>query len=391
MFRAASLRAVARVGSCLLACAALAAAQGEADRPLLEFAARVEETIAQRDASYLDGRMDMEAFLSTVTRGIEAPPGFEQGFRKGVRSRSGSMLAERLVATLEQEQGSYTFLRLLPGQPRRALFRCVSGAGVNYHELLLTRGARGEVVYTDVYIHLSGELLSDTLRRAYLAGVAQESRGVLDELMGKEVAYVKHMPQIKRLAELVQQRQHAQALQAWQALPAEVQQQSEVLLLRVQAAAGVSEPAYEEAMAAFAAAWPDSPALTLMSIDRHVLRKEWAQAQAALDKVDARVGGDPYLDLVRAGVFVQSGQPAQARARCEAAMRREAGLAYPALCALLDVLLAEKDWRATAETLTRLEREHGVTWKDLTEVEAFAGFVRTPEFQEWLKRPRQRE
>jgi hypothetical protein len=62
--------------------------------------------------------------------------------------------------------------------------------GVNYHELIVARDATGEPRISDIYVHLSGELVSQTIRRLLLPAYAAENRGLWARLTGSEAALV---------------------------------------------------------------------------------------------------------------------------------------------------------------------------------------------------------
>ena len=56
----------------------------------------------------------------------------------------------------------------------------------------------------------------------------------------------------------------------------------------------------------------------------------------------------------------------------------------------LDICLAAKEYDMTAAYLTKLESDFGFTWKDLTTVDVFKDFTKSPQFEEWLKREKKK-
>ena len=62
--------------------------------------------------------------------------------------------------------GSYHFLRVhqdAADGSSRALFRMISANGLNYHDLVLGLDAQGKPVFNDVFVFVSGEMMSQTM------------------------------------------------------------------------------------------------------------------------------------------------------------------------------------------------------------------------------------
>ena len=57
----------------------------------------------------------------------------------------------------------------------------VSDAGLNYHEWLLAKSGTS-VLASDIYIYISGELLSETFRRSALPLAKEASRSFIERL-----------------------------------------------------------------------------------------------------------------------------------------------------------------------------------------------------------------
>lgn len=365
----------------LLAPLCLAQDESVDAEPFVAFSRELEQTVLLGDASFFRKSLDFDALLATVTEGVEVEESFFAAFSKGIRSSFN--FAEQVVAGLETGDGTYTFLKLLPDE--RALFRLAGDTGLNYHELFLRRGADGSVSIVDVYVYASGERVTETMRRPYLAAAASVNRGILARLLEKESAYVEALPRIQEMIQLAQQ-DPAAALKVCESLPESVRTQPEILLVRSQIAAQVSDEAYLAALEDFSKHQPDSPALDLMLIDFHILRQEFDQALKRIDAVDERVGGDAYLDVLRGNVLWQAGRLDAAKKAANSARERDARLEYEVLWLLLDLALEQKDHAATLELMVALEEDYGVEWMDLSDIETYAAFVASPEYQQWKAR-----
>ena len=350
----------------------------------LAFGRKVEETIAKGDPSYLDGSFHARIFFDRVTQGIEAPEGYEEGFRRG--ALDADPLGVRLVENIQRTGGTLAFLRILPDEPPRALFRLVSDEGLNYHAFELQRGPKSRIVWADVYIYASAEFFSETLRRVYLESVAESGVGLVDRLLGQDRDFLDHLAEIREFGAHARQGAHAEALRVYKSLPESVRLSKAMLLLRIHVAGEVDTEEHLAALADFERCFPDSPALQLLLVDRHILHGEWDKALALTDAIDSLVGGDLYLDLMRAAIHSNRGDYSKAKALVESVVERDPRLEEEACYTLADAALLAEDHRTTAKMLIRLEKKFGVEWEDLTLYEEFAGFVRSPEYAKWRER-----
>jgi len=347
------------------------------------FATALEESTRAWDPSFLEENFDFDAFMLTVTRDIEVEDVFRRAFSEAVRDNFS--FGEVVVQNLTQFDGTYVFLRMLPGEPPRALFRFAGDDGLNYHELHLRERSDGRISIVDVFAYNTGEMLSETMRRPYVATASDQNRSLVSRLLRPEAAYVEALPRIEALIRLQQTGKPKKALAIYRSLPEEVRLQPEILALYLEIAFDVDDATYLKALAVYSEAHPDSPALDLLMIDFHLLRGEYEQCLARIDALDRRVLMDPYLDLYRGNVLLDAGRKKEARAKYEAAIERDPRLEYEAWWFLLGLAVLEEDHAATLELLLALESDYGVEMLDLESVEEYAKFVASPEYQRWLE------
>lgn len=307
---------------------------------------------------------------------------------KAGAGRSVVKLAEELSAQFGTA-GRYERLRVRTRDGRPSVvFRAITPDGaVNYHEYPLVRYPDG-VGPSDLYVYATAEPVSAVLRRLMTRIAAELDRGLLDRLTGAERLYVDNLPRIEAMTTYRRAGRPAQVVAEFNALPAALQADKSLLVGAMSAAGQVDEPTYLRLMERFRAAHPGDPALDLMGIDYHYLRKEYPPALAALGRLDEAVGGDPYLDLIRANLLAEGGRPADARAAAErlAAWRPQEMWGYQAG---MSAAVVAKDHPATLDWFKRgaaagaMEPDLGAIRTD----DAFAAFRRSPQFAElerWL-------
>lgn len=351
------------------------------------FAESLEAAVLAGDSGGFHAAVDWDAILDEVTKDIEADTTQGRGFEKGFRSTlSQNGLGSQIVGVV-QAGGSYTFIRAHEEDGQfRALFRLVhpESAGVNYHDMPLHRTAGGSIKAADIYILLSGEFLSQTIRRTYVMAVSSNPGGLLGRLAGWESDFARHVNDCQKMNEAVQAGRGSEALGIYRKLPASLKRDKNVLLVRLRAAQQSGDDEYASAIGAFRRCHPQDPCIDFLSIDGHILRKEYPQALEAVARAEKSVGHDAYFDVLRASIHLLAGEHDAARECAERAAAEEPTL-IDARWMLVTVSLQEERFEETARLLDRIAWEFGVEFSDLTTVPDYAGFVKSPEYAAWLK------
>lgn len=352
------------------------------DPVYVAYTTELERGIGSGDASVLDSRIDIDQLVARSTRGVAAPKGFADGFGQGVR-RSGVPLGKQIVAAWDDESDFHLLRMRLDGTVPHALFRVISKAGINYLDLELARNAKGEVVVSDIYPYISGELLSETLRRTYLQAANESGLNLVDKLMGKEQEFIKNLPKLQDMQRFSQQEKFAEVVKTFNELPLSLRQNKSFLLIRLNASSHLEEAEYQKAIADFEKAFPNDPSLDLISIDGQMMRKDYAAVMKTIDQLDARVK-DPYLHYLRGSVMLDKGDGKAARRYFQSAIDAEPRLVMP-YWVLISLSLTDKQYKDTARYLTGIERNAGVRLSDLTQLEQYQGFVKSKEYKAWNK------
>jgi tetratricopeptide (TPR) repeat protein len=127
-------------------------------------------------------------------------------------------------------------------------------------------------------------------------------------------------------------------LKSYQKLPSGLQADKAMALLRCGAARHLGPQELLEALTFVQRNFPRDSSFEFVTLDVLLLQKKYDVALNVVDKIDERVGGDPYLEVIRAGLYNRSGKNDLARERAQQALRREPELARllpPPLVALI--------------------------------------------------------
>lgn len=362
---------------------------GLTDDECRELAAKFTKAVQGQDAAALATLFDWDALLQNASADINVPAKEIQRFAAemgGDGKRLGTL--GQLILDLGAHGGTYKYRHAHVIEHRqRLLFRVTlpDGAGTNYHDVVLSRRPDGQVKAIDVYVFTNGELLSQTARRAFLTTMLQQAQAPAARLQGAERAYQLHFKKVELMNDMARESKHPEVLKLYDQLPPELQRDKNVLLTRLRAAQAAGGEEYSEAIENFRAYHPGDPCVELFAITYHVQKREFARALAMIDRVEKAIGDDPYLNVLRANVHLEANDPAASRKSAEAALAAEPTLA-DAHWALVSVALLENKHEETLARLREIERRFNRKIPDLASLPEYAEFVKSPQYQEWIKR-----
>jgi hypothetical protein len=355
-----------------------------------KWAADLQHAVRVQDIDTFNRLVDWDAFVAKAT----ALPGnspqvkeFRANFARGLKAatvnpRSGF---GRAVMGAIEASGDYKALRIHnEGGQIRVLFRLVSSSGaLNYHDWVLSRSGDGKTIAADCYVFLIGELYSQNLRRSFLPLANKSGGASVDKLSRPEKDFVESFTQFAQMGRFVRERNWRQALNTYKELPASVQESKPAMTMRLLATQSVSDAEYLATIDDFRKRYPNDAMIDLISVDAYILRKSYDKALESIDRVDKAIGRDPYLKVLRGNVLLRENKLNAARDMVQDAVVQDPNL-LRGYYSLIDISLARRDYADTVKSLKKAE-SLGVTFGDLTAVPAFAAFVKSAEYKNWLK------
>jgi hypothetical protein len=175
----------------------------------------VEKAVAHQDVNAFNAIIDENRMVDRILAGLDLKQGFRNGFMQGMKEGGGlSSLSNEIIGTV-QNGGDYTFVRMVKHEEEvRPLFRLVlaESAGINYHELVVSVDDSKQPRIADIHVHLSGEMLSQSIRRLVLPAVAAENAGILARLSGAESEYMNQMEKMKEINNLSKAEKYQEAM-----------------------------------------------------------------------------------------------------------------------------------------------------------------------------------
>jgi tetratricopeptide (TPR) repeat protein len=356
------------------------------DEECRDIANRLNDALQSGDPAKANAIFSWDMCVERAAHGIDLPPQTRNEFLRGLvdgAKSQGVMFHE--IVNAQKQGGKFKFLRIheVDGE-KRAMFRLVlANAGASYQDYLLTKDEAGTVKIYDVYVYVMGESISETLRRIVLQIAANENRGLLDRLAGREQLLVKHLGEVTRMITLTQQGDHAAALAIYDALPAEVSEQQFVLMIAVRAAQqSMNFPKYQQILETFRRAHPDNPGMNLVAIDYFALRGEHDKSLAAIDRLPAAIIDDAYVDVMRAGAFFAAKQFDEARKAADKAISKEGDVQH-AYWMHVSISIEQGQFDETLKWLKTIDGKFPVKWRELLSLPQYDSFRASPQYREW--------
>jgi len=359
---------------------AAAAKGGLTEKDYREFAEKIEQAMADQETDVFVKSISADAMLDRALKGLPGTDTVKEQFRTGFKSTFSKTMAASFASISD-----YKLLRITTTNGEcHALFRAlVENGGLNYHLLALAPGPGRRVQVADMHFAIMGEWTSTTIRRIALPLLAESEKSFVDRLVGTESDVIKYRKQWTELFQLSKENKSEKVMAAYQKLPATLQREKFILIHRLKASQEIGDQEYEKTIAFWAQHYPQDVSLPLVSIDGYALKKQHKQLLAVLDRLDASVGGDPYLNVLRAYQHQELKQYDQAREAVGKTIKAEPKLATAYDCALT-LAQEQKDFKEVGRVLAEAEKNLGVDLVEMVdESEDYVGFRKTEVYRTW--------
>lgn len=354
-----------------------------------EFARQMLAAVMEADKVQFTKLLNTQKILDRAWAGIPASPElrsqFDQGFLETFNQQS-PVLQE--ITKMVSGSGDYALLRVRERENHRtAIFRALMPeSGINYHEFRLRKADDGTVYADDMFIMMSAEWFSETLNRICVALAADADKNWFGKLVGKQQLLVKHMDEVNRMTTSMQQNNSQEALRIFASLPAELKTEKNVLLIRFRAASeSNNDEAYMAAMSDIRRHHPTDPCCAMMLIDYDLMTKQYEKAMAGIELIDKSVGGDPYSEILRAGVYMDQEKFGEAKMAGLRVIETQPVL-QAGFWTLINVENKQKNYGEVVKWIELLAEHKVYSPEDFIATPDFSDFVKSDEFATWQLR-----
>jgi len=362
-----------------------------AEAPSLEeceaFAVDLIAAIAAKDEKSCHGLIEWNSLLTRITGGVNAAEADRAAYIEGFLNPPNGQYMTPFGGFTEGTR--YSLLRLrTKGGKRYALFRLIHPieVGVSYHELPLVKRADGSIAAEDIYIYNAGEYLSNTFRKSYIQAASREN--IPSSGTSSESEYLRNLHLIERMTASFKNGDARDVLAAYDLLPASMQRDKSLVIVRLMAANQVGGNVFQDVLTEVKRTHGYDPAMDLVFLAAYQAQGRYSEAFAAVDRIDRAIGGDPYLNVIRANLFLKRRNFRSARECVQAAIDADSKLVSAHL-AMVNCAMYQKDFAEVARRLLVLE-ELGEEIADLNSVPGYKPFLASPAYQQWQQARKQK-
>jgi hypothetical protein len=344
-------------------------------------AEKLDQAFLAGDANALNVLVAPDIVLRRATAIPHVPQEVKSAFLNETGSRQS--IVQDVVQAVGR-RGSYRLIHVYPvGKRYHALFRLLSENGrVNYHELVfsgLYESGVPVVRVVDIGVFSTGEMLSESLRRDFLAYILDKVPQLVPSLHGLDQQYCLSLKQLDTMGQFYQEGHPEEALKIFDRLPPLLQQQGFVLQPALRIAGSVSHDELTRLESLFRKSHPGSPVpdLTLLR-----LYQEQGNQQAILDvlaRLQKIIPGDVYPSAAEGVILYQMGEKDQGFQMVFDAVKKDPMIwvAYPVL---LDHMVMQKDHARTAGLLSEMRIRFGMDVANLENDPRFSDFIKSEHY-----------
>lgn len=347
---------------------------------------QLDAAIAHQSAGEVGRLFDQNQLMDQILAGFAVIPEEKDEVVRGLKQVEGvSDLPDKIVAAV-RNGGDYRFVRLVQKDGQfRPLYRLTmpEDGGVNYHELVVEVSADKPLI-TNVYLYLSGESLSESVRRVLIPALAAEDASIVGELSGTEAEILKNREVLRQMNGLISQQKFEDAYAKFSELSPELQRERSMLMTRLVISQGLSDAEQEAAVEEMAKQTPGQPC---SDFPLFALRKKQARHEDVIQIVDRlqKSINDPYLDLLKVDALLAVGKTDEAR---EAVVRVKTACPDRSDVYWMEIAVSLKtrSFDETARLLDEVGKTFGLEFRDLSTVPEYSEFISSEQGKAWLKK-----
>ena len=350
-----------------------------------QFGAELQAVIETKDSPGWHSKLDWDRIINEALADLPLSPpemqGFADGFRKGPNSINAGL--ESQIMKVVVGGGSYQFLNIRERDGAiEALFRMLlPDGGVNYHAFRLAKQPDG-VRAVDIFIYLSGEHLTATLRRFAAGAAAQESRNTVQRYLGINDPVVENIQTLSKVTKANREGRHADAWRAFKTLPEKLRKERMISTLGLVAAQGCGPEEYQSYLAEVQEYFPNDPTFDLVLLDYLATLERWKEYHAALDRLEKELCGDPHLNVLHGIGFDAGGKRADAENQFQVAIKKDP-LLYEAYWQSFVGAIDKKEYPLALTRLTELADQFGITLESVKADPFYTELLASPEYKTW--------
>jgi tetratricopeptide (TPR) repeat protein len=337
---------------------------------------KLEQAILADDPQAFTATFDIDRFAkgviarTTKTGGLEQTEALVQATSKEV-----ARVLEEFAAGLFRDQ-SFALLMIREREgTKRLLFRSLKSGGAPTYIETKIEHCDGSAKATDIFIYLHNQWLSEMMNVA----AENPSTGLF------EIDQFETDGPLREMLQACQSGDSQRATELYRQSPRDDRERRLFMLLLIPATKDRDEPGFQFAVEECNSRFSDDVQInvSLASAFRDKLRFD--DAIDSLRKVQAVVGGDPYLGAWAADVYLASGQTDRAKDQVATILSKAPG-DWDSDVWLLKNCLKRQDYAQAVDVLRAIENEFEPGTLDKFHFSSYPEFLKSTEYKEWVAR-----
>ena len=127
----------------------------------------------------------------------------------------------------------------------------------------------------------------------------------------------------------------------------------------------------------------DDRSLDMLLFDAHFVSQRFDEALESLDRLEAAVGRDSQLDVLRASVYIAQRDFDSAKTSIDGVIEKQPDMEHAYWVAATISLRARK-FGETTRLLDRIRQRFDADTTDLTKLAEYSEYVASPEYKSWV-------
>jgi len=154
------------------------------------------------------------------------------------------------------------------------------------------------------------------------------------------------------------------------------------LLMLMNMGAELNEDSLKIATDIFTKYYPKDPLLELKLFDYSMLQSDTSKIILALDNLNEKIGGDVYIDVLKAAIFKNNNQISKAEGLLKSALEKEPDN-EESYWLYFDLLAKQKNYSEIIRIFEQFRKEFDDDPSEYLDEEKYADFFGSEEFLEW--------
>ncbi len=347
--------------------------------------------MSQRDYDAVYALFDLDQLVDLACYGFDPESRFRRDFVKGFNKNRHDYV--RNLAVGLQDMPFVTCLRIVEKKGvQHAVIRLHgSETSFTYLNLIIAKRPSGHAAIVDLVPVAVGEAQSRTIRRFFLAAVASASRSIVERLTKQDNEVVENLSKIQQIVLSRQQGDDAEALRIYDSLPESLRMSKLFLSIALSASINLEKlERHQQLVDEYRRRYPDDVTADMILIDYYAIKENHAEMLKAIDRIDKGIGGDPFLDLIRAQAKLGEQDWTAARKLAQSVIDDVPNARY-AYWTAFEAAFQLKDNADATRQLKVLFEDFGVEVRDLESEPDYKELTDSAEYQEFARKlpPRQ--